>query len=341
MHNKRRIGNVVHAQGVKVMEAHKKADELLSLFMLVCMCKTALITIATPILMTMLKNVTLFSVTETLDPQSLNDSLEKMSFRPCAGLEPQSAGFVPFADGLDLIHGVAGLMVGAVRVDKKTVPSSAVKQMVKERSAQVEQEQGYKPGRKQTREIKEQVLDSLMPRAIPATKIIRFMFTDRLLMIEATSAATADLVIGLLAKCLDPFPLGALQTDCSAATSMTEWLINDEAPAGFTIDQEVEMKAPSKAMVRWANDMVKNDEAQNHLKQGKQCTKMALTWNDKISFVLTERMVLTKIKALDVNREQDDEFDSDDIDGTIALYGNELRGLAESVIDALGGLMKD
>src|SRR5690606_10384758 len=109
----------------------------------------------------------------------------------------------------------------------------------------------------------------------------------------------------------------------------------------FTIDQEAEMKAPSKAMVRWAHDSVDHEEARSHLSQGKQVTKMALTWRDKYSFVLNEKLVISKIKALDVQREDQDELEDDDIDGTIALFGGELRELAKDVVDALGGLMRE
>lgn len=288
----------------------------------------------------MLKNLTLYSVVETLDPEALNESLGKLKFRPCSGLEAMSAGFVPFADGVELIHSVSGLHVGAVRVDKKTLPASAVKQLVKEKCAEVEEQQGYKPGRKQAKEIKEQIIDNLMPRAIPATKTINFMFTKNMLMIDATSAATADIVIGLLAKCMDPFPIGPLHTDTSPGGAMTNWLVDDEAPEGFTIDQEVEMKSPNKALVRWANETVRHKEAHDHTVQGKQCTKMALTWRDKYSFVLNDKLVVSRLKALDMQREETDEIEENDVDGTVALYGAEIQMLANDLVDALGGLMK-
>lgn len=289
----------------------------------------------------MYKSLTLYSVTESLDPEVLNEQFSTRKFRPCGGLEKISAGFVPFADGLPLVHSVHGMHVGAVRVDKKTIPASAVKQMVKEECAKIEEQQGYKPGRKQIKEIKEQVLDTLLPRAIPSTSIIQFMFTRDLLLIETTSASSADLVIGLLAKCIDPMPISLVYTAQSPGAAMTQWLVENEAPEAFAISREAEMKAPSKAMVRWANDSVRAEEAQEHRIQGKQCTKLALSWRDKYSFVLNDKMVISKIKPLDLHNPDAKELDPEDVDGAIMLFGTECVQLAHDLIEALGGLCQD
>src|SRR3546814_2018196 len=99
----------------------------------------------------------------------------------------ESVGFVPFADGLDLIHEGAGIRVGKVRIDKKTLPGSAVKEKLKDRIQQVEQSQGFKPGRKQTNELKEQIIDEHLPTALATTKYIPFYIWDDRLVVESTS----------------------------------------------------------------------------------------------------------------------------------------------------------
>src|SRR3546814_12083135 len=74
----------------------------------------------------------------------------------------------------------------------------------------------------------------------------------------------------------------------SPAGSMTTWRVDDEAPEGFTIDNEVEMKSTSEtgASVRWLNQTVDAQAAREHVQQGKQCVRMAMTWSDKWSFVV-------------------------------------------------------
>src|SRR3546814_16992347 len=102
---------------------------------------------------------------------------------------------------------------------------------------------------------------------------------------------------------------------------MTTWLVDDEAPEGFTIDNEVEMKSTSEtgASVRWLNQTVDAQAAREHVQQGKQCVRMAMTWSDKWSFVVTEQIILKKIKANDIFDEHLQEPEAQDIDDNQAL----------------------
>lgn len=288
----------------------------------------------------MIKNATIYRMSAPVSQEDLNAALAKFMFTEPGKREAQSMGFIPYSPETDLAHQVGAVIVGALRVDKKQIPSSAVKQFVAERCAEIEAQQGFKPGRKQTKEIKEQVIDELLARALCATKRVNFYIWEDLLLIDSTSGATCDTVIGALAKCLDPFPVAVMHTVQSPATAMTSWLVSDEPPDSFSVDQEVEMRASTEARssVRWLHESVRNDEVQTHYASGKACTKMALTWADKISFVLNEKGVLSRIKPLDVISLADGaEVEEDDLDGRITLHAGEIYTLAKDMIDALGG----
>ena len=75
-----------------------------------------------------------------------------------------------------------------------------------------------------------------------------------------------------------------------------------------------------------------------HIGQGKLPTQLALDWNGRVSFVLTEGMQLKKITFLDgvlenpSNGEQDGGFDAD-----IAISTGELSALVDDLVRALGG----
>ncbi len=45
------------------------------------------------------------------------------------------------------------------------LPTTVVNQVTRARAAEIEEQQGYKPGRKQLKELKEQVTEELLPRA--------------------------------------------------------------------------------------------------------------------------------------------------------------------------------
>ena len=76
-----------------------------------------------------------------------------------------------------------------------------------------------------------------------------------------------------------------------------------------------------------------------HIAAGKQCTRLAMTWNDKISFVLTESLAIKSVKPLDVIKETESSTKNDDerFDGDLMLMTGELSKLMADVVEALGG----
>ena len=291
----------------------------------------------------MFKNALFFRITETLSAETLNENLEKMRFRDIGSMDVKSIGFEPLADDLELIHQVGDICVGTVRVDSKSIPGSALKQLIKARSAKIEAQQGFPPGRKQKREIKEQIIDEQLPKILPTTKRINFMIFSDLLVVDTSSGAAADMLIELISKCIDPFTVVFLTTEMSPAAAMTEWLLSDEAPTNFTIDQEVEMKSSSetKASVRWLNESANIDQAREHFAQGKLCIKMAMTYSDRMSFALNDKGIITRVKPLDVliTSESDsmDDDQADRLDGEIALIGGEIYKMITELVEGLGG----
>ena len=280
-----------------------------------------------------------------LDSSQVNDKLSRLAFTPGTAVQQLSQGWVPsVADG-DLAHHVGGQLLLTLRTEKKLLPASVIAQFTKQRAAEIEERQGYRPPRRQMKEIKEQVTEELIPKAFSIFKDTRIWIdpVNRWLLIDTTSAARADEVIGLLAKSLDGLPLQPLRLGRSPARSMTSWLIDDAAPAGFTIDQDTELKAmgESRAAVRYVAQSIEAEAVKKHIEEGKQCTRLALTWNDRISFLLTEPLALKRITPLDVIREDEGDTASDDarakFDSAFALMAGELAGLLEDLVDALGG----
>lgn len=279
-----------------------------------------------------------------LDSSRINDQLSRLAFTPGTAVQQLSQGWVPsVADG-DLAHLVGGQLLLTLRTEKKLLPASVITQFTKQRAAEIEERQGYRPPRRQMKEIKEQVTEELIPKAFSIFKDTRIWIdpVNRWLLIDTTSAAHADEVIGLLAKSLDGLPLQPLRLSRSVARSMTSWLIDDEAPAGFTIDQDTELKATgeSRAAVRYVAQSIEVEAVKKHIDEGKQCTRLALTWNDRISFQLTEPLALKRITPLDVLREDERDTASEDarakFDSDFALMAGELAGLLDGLVDALG-----
>jgi recombination associated protein RdgC len=150
-------------------------------------------------------------------------------------------------------------------------------------------------------------------------------------------------VFALLVKAIDGFSGRRLAPLRQAVDAMTDWLSSDEAPAGFTIDQDALLKArDGKASVRYANQTMDSDEVARHIRSGKRCTRLALTWSDRVSFVLTDALEFKRVKPLDVLRDAADatEAGGDPVaqfDADATLMTGELGRLLADLVDSLGG----
>lgn len=159
--------------------------------------------------------------------------------------------------------------------------------------------------------------------------------------IDAAATARSDEVLGLLAKTLTPFPIVPLHVELSPATAMTLWLSEDEPPAGFTIDQDTELRSTgeSRATVRYVRQSIEIEEVRRHVQAGKQCTRLAMTWNDRVSFVLTDTLDIKRVAPLDVLKENQDAQvanEAEQFDADTALMTGELARLLDDLTGALG-----
>ncbi|HLS43725.1 MAG TPA: recombination-associated protein RdgC [Paenalcaligenes sp.] len=292
------------------------------------------------------KNLRIFRLSPawSYSADELEGLLETHAFQPGTSQDPVSVGWVAPREGGALVHNLNGQFLISVRSEKKLLPTTVINQVARAKARDIEEEQGYRPGRKQMREIKEQVITDLLPRAFSIHRDTKIWIDtqNHWLVVDAAAAATGDEVMGLLAKSLDPFPVLPLYTELSPAAAMTAWLVADEAPANFTIDQDTELRSTSesRAVVRYVRHSIDSDEVRKHIESGKQCTRLALTWNDKISFVLTDGLEVKRLAPLDVLKEQNETTMGDEaelFDSDMTLMTAELAPMLNDLIEALGG----
>ncbi len=276
-------------------------------------------------------------------PAEIEDKLQQARFVECGATQPRSAGWVEpreVANG-PLIEVVDGQWLLMLMVEQKVLPGAVVKRQVEALDAKVEQQTGRKPGKKQLRELKDQAQLDLLPMAFTKRAAMRVWIApaERLLMIDAGSSAKADEVLTQLTKSLPGLSAQLINTALSPAAAMAEWLSSGEAPSGFSIDRDCELKAAEgeKPAVRYARHALDIDEIRGHIAAGKQPTRLALTWQGRVSFVLTEAMQIKKLAFLDGvfegrKAKKDEAFDAD-----AAIATGELAPLLGDLIDALGG----
>jgi recombination associated protein RdgC len=277
-----------------------------------------------------------------LDVAAMEGALAKHALDAAIGLEFQSLGWVPPREGSGLVYSVSGQILATLRARRRLLPATVINQATKARAAEVEEQQGYRPGRKQMKEIKERVIDELLPKAFSLYRDTRVWIDPKnRWLVVAGADARADEALGLLAKTLDPFPIESLYVHQSPAAAMTLWLESDEPPANFSIDQDTELRATgdSQAKIRYVKQSMDAYDASKHIRAGKQCTRLAMTWADRVSFVLTDSLDLKRITPLDVLKESASiaQTDAERFESDFTLMTGELAKMLGDLVAVLGG----
>lgn len=274
--------------------------------------------------------------------EQAEEAASKAPFMECGATQEKSLGWVPprgEAHG-PLVESVAGHWIMRFMVESKAIPAAVLARRVAAKAKRIEQETGRKPGRKETKELKEEAKLDLLPMAFPKVDST-WVWIDRasrLLVIDAGSQGRADDIITLLFESLLGLSVSLINTRTSPQAAMAHWLKEQEPPVGFTVDRECELQSAGeeKSKVVYGRHPLDIAEVQAHIDAGKLPTKLAMTWNDRVSFMLTEGFQIKKVSFLDTvfegTKADDSGFDTD-----VAIATGELVKLIPDLVDALGG----
>lgn len=275
---------------------------------------------------------------------ALESQLQKHLFVPCGPTTVQTSGWVPprgQAHG-PLVESINGSWILKLAIESKSVPGSVVKRAVKERLELIEATTGRKPGKKETRSLKDEVMLDLLPKAFAKMETISVCINpeDKFVLVGAGSLSKSDSVIGSLVHCLDDFGVDLLATKTSPQSAMCSWLSGTYSPAYFEIGQEVELKGlENKSVVKYSSHNLEIDEIKAHIKSGKVATKLELEWNGRVKLTITDTLAIKKFTCLDVVFEDGQDEKDDAFDADMTIFTSEMDKLLPNLIEALGGEM--
>jgi recombination associated protein RdgC len=288
------------------------------------------------------RNLTLFRFPISLDFTDLESQLAAARLKPVGVLELSSRGFVPplsaasaGEDGEALSHRIADAIWVTVGSEDKLLPSAVVNDLLAKKLAEMERREGRKPGGRARKRLKEDLVHELLPRAF-----VRPSRTDALLdlehglcIVDTSSRKSAESVVSEIRSALGSFPALPLNAEVAPRAILTGWIAGEPLPEGLTLGDECELKdaADKGAVVKCQRQELTGEEIGKHLEAGKQVTRLALTLDDHVSFVLGEDLVLRKFKLLDGAVDQLESTERDDLraelDARFALMAGEAKRL--------------
>jgi recombination associated protein RdgC len=297
------------------------------------------------------KNLHIYRFNKPFDysAESLERMLQEQAFSPCDRHDFARYGWEPplGRNGEMLTHSANGCIMICARKQEKILPPAAINEQVEEKVLELEANQGRSVYRKEKRNIREDVVHTLLPRALTRSFHLYacFMPKRKLLYIDTPSTARAEELLEHLRASLGSLPVVPLACRGDAADIMTRWL-EGRVPDGFDLDHECELRNPQDGgnIIRCRGQELESEEILGHVKAGKRVIQLALNWRESIQFILTEELKIKRLKFAD-RLKQEAESDQGDaavqFDQDFAVMTLQLDHLVEELLQALGGIDRD
>jgi len=295
------------------------------------------------------KNLSLlrFNTPFTLTSAQLEEHLQSARFRPCSSLEPMSYGWkAPVGDDdAPLVHAANGyFMISAVK-EEKILPASVVNDLLAERAQELELQRGTPVRRKERDALRDDIIHELLPRAF-SHRIKTWAYIDPTggwLIVDSSSNKKTEELASLLRRSIGTLAVSPPATQQRIAEVLTRWLSESEAPSDIVIESECELRSPDEegGIVRCSKQDLSAPEIQNHLEAGKEVVKLALSWSERLGFVLDEELGIRRLRFLDCIQEEAEAADAQDeierFDVDFSIMTLELSTFLPRLLELFGG----
>ncbi|HVE44671.1 MAG TPA: recombination-associated protein RdgC [Gammaproteobacteria bacterium] len=263
------------------------------------------------------KQIQLFDIKTRLATAAENiaTQLHDFAFHPCFASSPISMGWVsPLEeDDAPLAIGLQNCIMICLQIEKKILPNSVINDALKTKIKEVEKQEGRKIRQKEKLSYKEEVTQTLLPRAFSKyTKIFAYIdIKHKWLVLNTTNPAQTELFLSLFKKSIAESiaPIDTLKP----SLILSDWLMNHSNPTSFSVQKACVLQDPQQEnrVIRATQQDLFAPGIQALLKEGCQAIQLACCWQDRIHFTITQPFQLRSLKyASDELSEISDQIDT-------------------------------
>lgn len=296
------------------------------------------------------KNLALYRFSEpfTLTSDELTEKLNDKTFSSCGGHDQFSMGWSsPIGNASDsLTHSSNGFIMLCLKKEEKVIPAAVIGEMLQEKIADKEEQEARKLSKKERSTLKDELIFELLPRAFSFSKKT-YAYIDPKggwIVVDAASAKKAEDLLSFLRQCIGSLPVVPINAIDKPAVIMTQWLLDKSTvPKDLVIEDECELRSPEEdgSIIRCKRHNLNLPEITNHLDTGKQVIKLAVSWTDRLSFIVDENLAIKRLKFLDLIQEQVADTEADDaaaqFDVNFSIMTLELANFLPRLLEIFGG----
>lgn len=290
--------------------------------------------------MSLIKAAAVFKA-ELPGADALHNHLREHQFVEPTPSQTRSVGFIdPENCDSELVNEFSGGVAFCIRLDEKVIPGSAVAAELVKRVRAIEDSTGRKPGKKERREIKANILDDFTPQAFVKTqKVTVFHHTKtQYLIVPTTSKRVADACVSLLVQAVASVKTETIHVSDvkkGLTTRITNWLNDDTAAFGeLEPIRDIELADPNgdKITIKINNLQAAGAGLREALLRNFSVVSLGFHMDEVGTFRLTKdfRLKAVAIETGESNNEEDQWF--------AVQAAREVAGVA-AIVTELGALM--
>lgn len=287
------------------------------------------------------KNAKLYQVVAPINVQNVEQKLSEFAEREPGSQELGCSGWGTVL-GAVRAYSNSGNYLFKLTKQERILPSSVVNDELQKAVEDTEQETGAPVSKKARMEIKQGIIQRLLPRAFVRKSFTHgaYIPSKQLIIVNSPSDSKAEVFLAMLRKSLGSLPVLPFFR-ASLTEQLTDWIGGRGAPGTFELLEKVKLAGRSDEYAKAAfdNQDLTADEVIDSIHSGKFVCELAVSWDETLSCIICEDGTIKRIKFRDVITEQNDDIPRDQVearfDADVALELGELARFTNSLITNL------